>query len=212
MRSASNHSGPIYLVRPCRNLLRTSTVLSGTETNGVERGLSRPGTASRGDVPFEFAFEFASAVRIDCLGQEIVRACPRPTAPGQRGRKGWRTAHLGRAVDSAADDVILLDCASGILAAAAFSLHVHTQSLLVPTTMYVLDRNTKKRRDRRSRQTQTGIGHRGPTHTGDTCKTGSGANKRSGAESDPVCWRSNHAWTEEQAGKRKRVNSDAARG
>jgi len=43
-----------------------------------------------------------------------------------------------------------------------------------------------------SRQTQAG-----------TCKTGSGAGKRSGAKPR---WRSNHAWTEHQAGKRKRAS------
>ena len=49
-----------------------------------------------------------------------------------------------------------------------------------------------------------------PLRTGaDTCKTGSGAGKRSGAKSDPVRRRSNHAWTEDQASKRKRANKDA---
>ena len=43
-----------------------------------------------------------------------------------------------------------------------------------------------------------------PLRTGaDTCKTGSGAGKRSGAKSDPVRRRSNRAWTEDQAGKSK---------
>ena len=44
-----------------------------------------------------------------------------------------------------------------------------------------------------------------PLRTGaDTCKTGSGAGKRSEAKSDPVRRRSNHAWTEDQAGRQKR--------
>ena len=52
-----------------------------------------------------------------------------------------------------------------------------------------------------------------PIHTGaDTCKTGSGAGKRSGAKSDPVRRRSNHAWTEDQAGRRKRATIDAVGG
>ena len=52
-----------------------------------------------------------------------------------------------------------------------------------------------------------------PLCTGaDTCKTGSGARKRSGGESDPVRRRSNHAWTEDQAGGRKRASTDAVRG
>ena len=52
-----------------------------------------------------------------------------------------------------------------------------------------------------------------PLRTGAvTCKTGSCAGQRAGAKSDPVRRRSNHAWTEHQAGKRKRANSDAVRG
>ena len=52
-----------------------------------------------------------------------------------------------------------------------------------------------------------------PLHTGaDTCKTGSGAGKRSGAKSDPVRRRSNHAWAEDQAGKRRCANTDAVGG
>ena len=52
-----------------------------------------------------------------------------------------------------------------------------------------------------------------PPRTGaDTCKTESGAGKRSGAKSDPVRRRSNHAWTEGQAGKRKYANTDAVGG
>ena len=46
----------------------------------------------------------------------------------------------------------------------------------------------------------------------DMCKTGSGAGKRSGAKADPVRRRSSHAWTEDQAGMRKRANIDAAGG
>ena len=46
----------------------------------------------------------------------------------------------------------------------------------------------------------------------DTCKTGSGAGKLSGAKSDPVRMQSNHAWTEDQAGKQKRANIDAVAG
>ena len=49
-----------------------------------------------------------------------------------------------------------------------------------------------------------------PLRTGtDTCKTGSGAGKCSGAKSNTVRRRSNHARTEDQAGKRKRANIDA---
>ena len=52
-----------------------------------------------------------------------------------------------------------------------------------------------------------------PLRTGaDTCKTGSGAGKRSGAKSDPVRRRSNHACTEDQAGRRKRDNIDVVGG
>ena len=52
-----------------------------------------------------------------------------------------------------------------------------------------------------------------PLHTGtDTWKTGSGARKRSGAKSDPVHRRSNHAQMEDQAGRRKRANIDAVGG
>ena len=52
-----------------------------------------------------------------------------------------------------------------------------------------------------------------PLRTGaDSCKTGSGAGKRSGAKSDPVRRRSNHVWTEEQAGRRKRANIDTVGG
>ena len=52
-----------------------------------------------------------------------------------------------------------------------------------------------------------------PLRTGaDKCKTGSGAGKRSGAKSDPVRRRSNHAWTEDQAGRRKRANIAAVGG
>ena len=52
-----------------------------------------------------------------------------------------------------------------------------------------------------------------PLRTGaDTCKTGSGAGKRAGAKSDPVHRRSNHAWMEDQAGKRKCANTDAVGG
>ena len=52
-----------------------------------------------------------------------------------------------------------------------------------------------------------------PLRTGaDTCKTGSGAGKRAGAESETVHRRSNHARTEDQAGKRKRANIDAVGG
>ena len=52
-----------------------------------------------------------------------------------------------------------------------------------------------------------------PLRTGaDTCKTGSGAGKRSGAKSDLVRRRSNHAWTGDQAGKQKCANIDAVGG
>ena len=52
-----------------------------------------------------------------------------------------------------------------------------------------------------------------PLRTGaDTCKTGSGAGKRSKAKSDPACRRSNHAWTEDHAGGQKRANIDAVGG
>ena len=52
-----------------------------------------------------------------------------------------------------------------------------------------------------------------PLRTGaDTCIAGSGARKRAGTKSDPVRRRSNHAWTEDQAGKRKCANTDAVGG
>ena len=52
-----------------------------------------------------------------------------------------------------------------------------------------------------------------PLRTGaDTCKTGSGARKCSPAKSNPVRRRSNHAWTEDQAGKRKCANIDVVGG
>ena len=52
-----------------------------------------------------------------------------------------------------------------------------------------------------------------PLRTGaDTCKTGSGAGKRSGAKADSVRRRSNHAWMEDQAGQRKRANTDVVGG
>ena len=44
------------------------------------------------------------------------------------------------------------------------------------------------------------------------CKTGSGAGKCGGAKSNTVCRRSNHARTEDQAGRQKRANTDAAGG
>ena len=43
-------------------------------------------------------------------------------------------------------------------------------------------------------------------------QTGSGAGKRSGAKLDPVRRRSSRAWTEDQAGRRKRANIDAVGG
>ena len=46
-----------------------------------------------------------------------------------------------------------------------------------------------------------------PLRTGaDTCKTGAGAGKRAGAKSAPVRRRSNHAWMEDQAGKREALH------
>ena len=52
-----------------------------------------------------------------------------------------------------------------------------------------------------------------PLRTGaDTCKTGLGAGKRAGAKSDLVRRRSNHAWTEDEAGRQKRANIDAVGG
>ena len=44
------------------------------------------------------------------------------------------------------------------------------------------------------------------------CKTGSGAGKCAGAKSNTVRKRSNHARTEDQAGRQKRANTDAAGG
>ena len=46
----------------------------------------------------------------------------------------------------------------------------------------------------------------------DTCKTGSGAGKRSGAISYPVRRRRSRAWTEDQASRRKRANTDGVGG
>ena len=52
-----------------------------------------------------------------------------------------------------------------------------------------------------------------PLRTGaDTCKTGAGKGKRSGAKSYPVRRQSSHAWTEDQSGKRKRADIDAVEG
>ena len=44
------------------------------------------------------------------------------------------------------------------------------------------------------------------------CKTGSAAGKRAGAKSNTVRRRSNHARTEDQAGREKRANTDASGG
>ena len=50
-----------------------------------------------------------------------------------------------------------------------------------------------------------------PLRTGaDRCKTGSGAGKRSGAESKRVCRRNNHKRTDDQAGRRRRASIDAS--
>ena len=52
-----------------------------------------------------------------------------------------------------------------------------------------------------------------PLRTGaDMCKRGSGAGKCAGAKSNTVRRRSNHARTEDQAGREKRANTDAAGG
>ena len=54
-----------------------------------------------------------------------------------------------------------------------------------------------------------------PLRTGaDTCRPGQGARKRFGGKSDLqlVRRRSNHAWPEDQAGRRKRANIDAVGG
>ena len=52
-----------------------------------------------------------------------------------------------------------------------------------------------------------------PLRTGaDTFKIGSGAGKRSGAKSDSVRRRSTYAWTEDQAGRRKRARIDTVGG
>ena len=44
------------------------------------------------------------------------------------------------------------------------------------------------------------------------CKTGSGAGKCAGAKSNTLRRRSSHARTEDQAGREKRANTDAAGG
>ena len=77
-------------------------------------------------------------------------------------------------------------------------------------------------RDPGGHQKQSQIGHHAgprratataPLRTGaDTCQTGSGAGKGSGAKADPVHRRSNHAWTEDQTDRRKRANVDAVGG
>ena len=68
-------------------------------------------------------------------------------------------------------------------------------------------KKTHKKTDQTSRQTQAGIGH-SPLRTGaDMCTTGSGAGKCSGAKSNTVRRRSNHARTEDQAGREKRATS-----
>ena len=70
----------------------------------------------------------------------------------------------------------------------------------------------KKVTDRTSRQTQAASAS-APLCTGaDTCKTVSGARNRSGAKSHPARRRSDHAWTEVRAGKRKFANIDAVGG
>ena len=52
-----------------------------------------------------------------------------------------------------------------------------------------------------------------PLRTGaDMCKTGPGAGKRAGATSDPVRRRSNHEWTDDQAGRRRPANTDVGGG
>ena len=56
-----------------------------------------------------------------------------------------------------------------------------------------------------------GIGH-SAAHRGGHVQKGSGAGKCAGAKSNPVRRRSNHARTEDQAGREKRANTDAAGG
>ena len=70
----------------------------------------------------------------------------------------------------------------------------------------------KKKTVRTSRQTQAASAT-APLRTGaDMCKTVSGAGKCAGAKSNTVRRRSNHARTEDQAGREKRANTDAAGG
>ena len=71
--------------------------------------------------------------------------------------------------------------------------------------------NQKKNIGRHARQRWASA--TAPQHTGaDTCQTGSGAGKRFGAKSDPGRRRSNHAWTEDQEGRRKRAKIDVVGG
>ena len=68
----------------------------------------------------------------------------------------------------------------------------------------------QKKIDRTSRHTQAGIGHSAPVHRGghvqNRIRRKQALRGKTGAKSDPVRRQSNHAWTEDQAGKRKRTN------
>ena len=79
---------------------------------------------------------------------------------------------------------------------------------------YLLERITKQKKNRLDITPDPG-GHRPqrPCAQGRTrAKLGSGAGKRSGAKSDTLCRRGNHAWTDDQAGRQKRSNIDAVGG
>ena len=88
----------------------------------------------------------------------------------------------------------------------------------ISITLYIfsfyiqLCRFTKKNFFYRSDITPDPGGHRPQRPYADMCKTGSGAGKCAGAKSNTVRRRSNHARTEDQAGKRKCANIDAVGG
>ena len=80
---------------------------------------------------------------------------------------------------------LLMPCPSAVLYDALQGLQCRRNDLLC----LIPGPPENKKPDWTSRHTQAGIGHSVPA---DTCKTGSGAGKRSGAKSDPVRRRSDH--------------------
>ena len=70
----------------------------------------------------------------------------------------------------------------------------------------------KKKTDRTSRHTQVGVSHSTPAHRGGHVQKRIWRRQARGAKSDPVRRRSNHAWTDDQAGKRRCANTDTVGG